>query len=243
MDNNEIMTAFDLLLGQLESYIDALNRKGADFILDSNYLETTRLLAKIDSLTQLIRKVNLLKNDWEMFQSDLEKNKEALVTSRETKTFDPGPQHQTEFMNPNKKTPNVIVLDDREKAKINRPQEYNLEFHLRGKKRGIVELYSLIDQKIADFASTIEKKYNKMYIAYSDGEKVCDIRVQNDNLIVWLRPPIEQLDDPHNLCEDVRSIGQYSTGNTKVVIRGKYDIEPVFNLIKQSYKLSRKFHW
>lgn len=242
MDNNEIIAAFDLLIGQLESFIDVLNKKGADYILTSNYLEAKRLLAKIDALTQFNRKITLLKNDWAIFQSDLDDNKEPIESSHDTEFFDISTESQTDYMRPSKKTPNVIVLRDRENTKVNGPQEYDLEFHLYGKNRGIVELYRLIDSKIATIASTIYRKYNKMFIAYSDSDKVCDIRVQNDKLKVWLKPPIEQLNDPLNLCRDVRSVGHYSSGNTEVEIKDRNDIEPVFDLIKQSYKISGNYY-
>ena len=114
---------------------------------------------------------------------------------------------------------------------------YTLEDHTARKSTETVELFEQLRERILGLGEEGEiiEKANKMYIGYKHGKNFCEVRIQSKGLVIWLDIPSFELDDPGRLVRDVSKIGHYGTGNSEVKVNDPAHLEPVMDLIGQSF--------
>ena len=98
------------------------------------------------------------------------------------------------------------------------------------------EVYRNIRERILNLGVDIEIVPRKMYIGFKRRTNFIDINILKGELWCWLNLKNGELDDPKNLCRDVRKVGHYGNGDYELVIKQDSDLDYIMFLIKQSYK-------
>jgi predicted transport protein len=128
-----------------------------------------------------------------------------------------------------------------EETKIEPGQEtFSVEDHLEEKTEQIKTLFTAFQERLfalGDEGEIIEKP-NKMYISYKHGKNFCEVKIQSQELKMWLDIVKQDLIDPHDLARDVSEVGHHGTGDVEVKLSSMDDIDKVMTLIEQSYRLT-----
>lgn len=115
---------------------------------------------------------------------------------------------------------------------------YTEEQHLNNSSEEIVELYEKIKGFILSLDDTIEIKAKKLEVGFLYNKKVMvDIHLQKKALKIWLNTKVGTLDDLRNIARDVSNTGHWGNGDYEIQISNDEDIEYIFSLIKQLYKI------
>ena len=115
---------------------------------------------------------------------------------------------------------------------------YTEEQHLNNASEEIVELYEKIKDFILSLGDTIDIKAKKLEVGFLYNKKVMlDIHLQKKGLKIWFNTKIGTLNDPRNIARDVSNTGHWGNGDYQIQISNDEDIEYIFSLIKQLYKM------
>ncbi len=126
------------------------------------------------------------------------------------------------------------------KDKVDRLQKiYSVEDHLRGTKDEIKKLFFEIREMITTLDNDIVEEPKKLYIAYKLATNFVDIEVRSKDIKIFLNVPVGHLNDKFELARDVSKTGHWGNGDYEVKISPKSDLEPIFELIKQSYEYNK----
>ncbi len=120
------------------------------------------------------------------------------------------------------------------------PETFSVDDHLEGKTELIQSLFSAFQERsfaLADEGEIIEKP-NKMYISYKHGKNFCELKVQSQELKMWLDIPKHDLIDPHDLARDVSEVGHHGTGEVEVKLSSMDELDQVMDLVEQSYRVT-----
>ncbi len=84
MDRNEVSTAFEIVLEEVESVVDSLNAEGAGAFKKGDYESARKLIEDATRLTDFRSKVRNLQKEWEnLFSSKVQKKPgKKSITSR-----------------------------------------------------------------------------------------------------------------------------------------------------------------
>ncbi len=116
---------------------------------------------------------------------------------------------------------------------------YTEEEHLSNVSAEIVELYEKIKSMILNIAQ-IEIKPKELYIAFTSGSNIVDVRIQKNSLKLWINLKRGELDDPKRIMRDVSGIGHWGNGDYEIQIDDEENIDYILSLVKQSYRLNMK---
>ena len=130
------------------------------------------------------------------------------------------------------------TLKARKPTKTNKPvsSEYDFAYHTDNIPLSTIGLFEELRTKIFSLSSSITEKHNKMYIGYSDEGNICEIRLQKNQLRIWVDVKKHEISDPFNMCRDVRNIGHYGTGDIELTLDNVGQINGIFNIIEQAYR-------
>lgn len=64
MQNQEVIPAFEMLLGEIEEVVKQLNQEGADLLTSGKYDDARALIAKVETINTIQNKVEALLDDW-----------------------------------------------------------------------------------------------------------------------------------------------------------------------------------
>ena len=67
-----------------------------------------------------------------------------------------------------------------------------------------------------------------------------DIHLQKKALKIWLNTSFGSLDDSRLIARNVSNIGHWGNGDYEIQISNDDDLEYIFSLIKQLYKIKNK---
>lgn len=128
-----------------------------------------------------------------------------------------------------------------EESMIEPGQEtFSVEEHLQGKSEHIQALFSAFQERLfalGDEGEIIEKP-NKMYISYKHGKNFCEVKIQSQELKMWLDIVKQDLIDPHDLARDVSEVGHHGTGDVEVKLYSMDELDKVMDLVEQSYRVT-----
>lgn len=115
---------------------------------------------------------------------------------------------------------------------------YTLEHHLNEKSESTKFLFDTLRERIFSLNSDgdIIEKPNKIYLSYKHGKNFCEVQIQANKLKIWLDIPFADLNDPTKISRDVSKIGHHGTGTVETNLSDLSELDPVMNLIEQSYK-------
>jgi predicted transport protein len=115
---------------------------------------------------------------------------------------------------------------------------YTEEDHLNGVDDNVKELYSELKSAILTLGNDIEMRPKKKYVAFRRKQAFVSFLFLKSKLKAYLNVEIDQIEDPLKKARDVKDVGHYSSGKTKITIKEKSEIPYVLSLIKQVYERS-----
>lgn len=96
-------------------------------------------------------------------------------------------------------------------------------------------LFDMIDRRICNLSSDVNREFKKLYIAYKLDTNFVDIVIQKQRLRISLNMKFSEVHDPKGLCRDVTDIGKWGNGDVEVFLEHTAEIDDVMELIEQSY--------
>ncbi|MCK4594673.1 DUF91 domain-containing protein [bacterium] len=111
---------------------------------------------------------------------------------------------------------------------------YSIEDHLAGKPKGIKDLFNELRELLLSFGDNVIEKSLKVYIGYSTTRNFCEIELQKKQLKTFLDIPYSELSE-YDIVRNVTNVGHYGTGDCQLIIKPGDELQPVLDLIKQSY--------
>ena len=115
---------------------------------------------------------------------------------------------------------------------------YTEEDHLNNSSEEIIDLYNEVKEFILSLDDTITIKPKKGVIGFAYKNKIMiDIHLQKKALKMWLNTTFGSLDDSKGISRDVTNIGHWGNGDYEIQIFNDDDLEYIFSLIKQLYRI------
>lgn len=115
---------------------------------------------------------------------------------------------------------------------------YTEEEHLNKSSEEIIDLYNNIKEFILNLDDTITIKPKKLEIGFAYKNKmIVDIHLQKRALKMWLNTRFGSLDDSKGIGRDVTNIGHWGNGDYEIQISNDDDLEYIYSLIKQLYRI------
>ncbi len=97
-----------------------------------------------------------------------------------------------------------------------------------------LELYKPLEQRILNLDSSVKREFKKLYIAFKSITNFIDIVPQASGLRLSLNIDYDELDDPENLCKDIKDIGRWGNGDVEFKLENINQIEYAISLIGQA---------
>lgn len=121
-------------------------------------------------------------------------------------------------------------------------KQYTINDHLKGKGEDIKKLFFAIREKVMSLDNDISEQPKKLYVAYKLATNFVDIEVRSKDIKIFLNIQSGKLIDPLRLARDLtkpKPIGKWGNGDYEVKIQPKSPLDPLFDLIKQSYEYNK----
>ena len=99
-------------------------------------------------------------------------------------------------------------------------------------------LFDELKKRIMDLDHTVSMKVFKGYIAFSYNNHFVDVLTRKRSLRVLLSIPINILDDPEHLCNDLQ--GAWDTFEAEFVLASPDQLDYCMHLIEQAYVRDRQ---
>ena len=105
--------------------------------------------------------------------------------------------------------------------------------HLAG---GKMDIFQQLQQRIRKLDPSITEQTNRYYIGYKLNTNFVGIVPQARRLVLYLKLPFADLNDPRGLCRDVTNIGTYFAGDVEVGISSINEVDYIMFLIRQAFE-------
>ena len=119
------------------------------------------------------------------------------------------------------------------KDRTNKPA-YDLAHHLPKMSETTQALFELLRDQIMNLGDDVTERFMNQYIGYRRLKNFCEIVGLQSKLNVFIDGPVI---DSDRIGDDVSKIGHWGTGDLRVNVSTEDDIERVFPLIEQAYRL------
>lgn len=119
-------------------------------------------------------------------------------------------------------------------------KSYTEDEHFLNCEDEILEIYTEIKEYILSLNEDIDIKPKKLVIGFSIKNKIfVDILVQKKKLKIFLNAKYGEIKDIRKLAKDMSKTGHWGNGEYEIQISKHENIEYIFSLIKQVYKLKQ----
>ena len=98
-----------------------------------------------------------------------------------------------------------------------------------------LELYNKLNKRIINLHPSIKEEFKKLYIAYKTSTNFIDIVPQKSRLRLTLNMNFDEVNDPNNMCRNVKDMGRWGNGDIEVIFDNLDKIEDIMFLIEQSF--------
>ena len=229
------------VIDQGYAYLSLMLNNKADFILEYN--ENCNNTLKRDDVDWSQSRVIFVSPIFNNYQKESINFKDLPFELWEVKRF----SNNTIYFNQiksSKKAESIknISTNSSEVDIVNKEVKvYTEEQHLNNSNEEILELYDKIRSFILSLDDNIEIKAKKLEVGFVYNKKVMvDIHLQRKALKMWLNTKIGILDDLKNITRNVSNTGHWGNGDYEIQISNDDEIEYIFSLIKQLYKIRRQ---
>ena len=228
------------VIDQGYTYLSLLLNYKASFIVEYN--ETCNKNIKMDSVDWSQSRVIFVSPEFNNYQKEAINFKDLPFELWEVKKF----SNNTVSFNPikaSKDSVSINAIDTRSEIVKTVNEEVKViteEDHFNKSTEEIIELYNKLKEYILSLDSNIRIKYTKLYIAFTlNNGNIIDISLMKSQVKVWLNCKWGTLNDTKNIFRNVSNVGHYGNGDYEAALLNDEDIEYVFSIIKQAYKLKK----
>lgn len=226
------------VIDQGYAYLSLLLNNKAEFILEYN--ENCNTTLKRDDVDWSQSRVIFVSPAFNNYQKESINFKDLPFELWEVKKF----SNNTVYFNsikPSKTSESIkTITKSNEQADIvnKEVKVYTEEDHFSNSSEEIIDLYNKIREFILSLNDSITIKAKKLEIGFLHNNKIMvDIHLQKRALKLWLNTKIGTIDDSRNISKDMSNTGHWGNGDYEIQITDDEELEYIFSLIKQVYKL------
>ena len=226
------------VIDQGYAYLSLLLNNKAEFILEYN--ENCNTTLKRDDVDWSQSRVIFVSPAFNNYQKESINFKDLPFELWEVKKF----SNNTVYFNsikPSKTSESIkTITKSNEQADIvnKEVKVYTEEDHFSNSSEEIIDLYNKIREFILSLNHSITIKAKKLEIGFLYNNKIMiDIHLQKRALKLWLNTKIGTIDDSRNISKDMSNTGHWGNGDYEIQIADDEELEYIFSLIKQVYKL------
>ncbi|MBU3189574.1 DUF5655 domain-containing protein [Clostridium bowmanii] len=226
------------VIDQGYAYLSLLLNNKADFILEYN--ENCNSTLKRDDVDWSQSRVIFVSPSFNNYQKESINFKDLPFELWEVKRF----TNDTMYFNPIKVSRNAASI----KSISTTNEEINIvnkevkviteENHYKNGSEETIELYEKIREYILSLDTNIIINCRNPYIGFDINNKnLYGITLLKKSLKLWINARTGKLDDLKNIARDVSKIGHWGNGDYEIQISNNEDIEYIYSLIRQLYKM------
>lgn len=228
------------VIDQGYAYLSLLVNNKADFILEYN--EHCEEALKRDDVDWSQSRVIFVSPEFNNYQKESINFRDLPFELWEVKRF----SNNTVSFNPIKASKNtesikaIATTSEIVKAVNKEVSVVTEEDHLNNTTEELADLYNQIREYILALDGGIRVRCTKAYIGFTlNNKNLIDILPRKKSLKIWLNCKWGNIDDPKMTFRDVSNIGHWGNGDYEASISNDEDIEYIFSLIKQVYKIKK----
>lgn len=228
------------VIDQGYAYLSLLVNNKADFILEYN--EHCEEALKRDDVDWSQSRVIFVSPEFNNYQKESINFRDLPFELWEVKRF----SNNTVSFNPIKASKNtesikaIATTSEIVKAVNKEVSVVTEEDHLNNTTEELADLYNQIREHILALDGGIRVRCTKAYIGFTlNNKNLIDILPRKKSLKIWLNCKWGNIDDPKMTFRDVSNIGHWGNGDYEASISNDEDIEYIFSLIKQVYKIKK----
>lgn len=226
------------VIDQGYAYLSLLLNNKAEFIIEYN--ENCNTTLKRDDVDWSQSRVIFVSPSFNNYQKESINFKDLPFELWEVKKF----SNDTVYFNsikPSKTSESIKTitkLNEQDDIVNKEVKVYTEEDHFSNSSEEITDLYSKIKEFILSLNDSITTKAKKLEIGFLYNNKIMiDIHLQKKALKIWLNTKMGTIDDSRNISKDMSNIGHWGNGDYEIQISDDEDIEYIFSLIKQVYRI------
>ncbi|MBW6411007.1 DUF5655 domain-containing protein [Clostridium weizhouense] len=226
------------VIDQGYAYLSLLLNNKADFILEYN--ENCNTTLKRDDVDWSQSRVIFVSPAFNNYQKESINFKDLPFELWEVKKF----SNNTVYFNaikPSKISESIktITTSNEGASLVNKEvMVYTEDDHFKNSSEDIIDLYNKIKEFIFSLNDNITIKAKKLEIGFVYNNKIMiDIHLQRRALKLWLNTKIGTIDDSKNIAKDMSNTGHWGNGDYEIQIFDDEELEYIFSLIKQVYKI------
>lgn len=228
------------VIDQGYAYLSLLVNNKADFILEYN--ENTNESLKREEVDWSQSRVIFVSPEFNNYQKESINFKDLPFELWEVKKF----SNNTVSFNPIKALKNtesikaIATTSEIVKSVNKEVTVVTEEDHFKQSTEEFIELYNKLKEYILGLDSNIRVRCTKAYIGFTlNNRNIIDILPGKRRIKVWLNCKWGNLDDPKKIFRDVSQIGHWGNGDYETSLTNDEDIEYIFSLMKQAYKMKK----
>ncbi|AGF57812.1 putative transport protein [Clostridium saccharoperbutylacetonicum] len=226
------------VIDQGYAYLSLLLNNKAEFILEYN--ENCKTSLKRDDVDWSQSRVIFVSPSFNNYQKESINFKDLPFELCEVKKF----SNNTVYFNsikPSKSSESIKTIttsNNQAKTVNDEVIVYTEEDHYKNSSEEIIDLYSRIKEFIISLNDNISIKVKKMEIGFLCNNKIMiDILLQRKGLKIWLNTKMGTIDDSKNIAKDMSKTGHWGNGDYEIQIVNDDELEYIFSLIKQLYRI------
>ncbi len=219
------------------TYLNLMLKYKADFVLEYNENKKKSLLR--DNVDWSQSRVVFVSSDFTENQINATDFKDFAIELWEVKRY----SNNTVAINKiekSKSAPSLNSISEKNNTYQDILKEIkvcNEEDHLQGVNDGIIELYEKFKNAILNLKEGFEVVPKKLWISFRvDNKIICDIKITNNSLKIFINLKKGQLKDSNKLMRDVSEVGHHGNGDYQVIVKDDDNLEYIMSLIKQAIK-------
>lgn len=228
------------VIDQGYAYLSLLVNNKADFILEYN--ENTNESLKREEVDWSQSRVIFVSPEFNNYQKESINFKDLPFELWEVKKF----SNNTVSFNPIKALKNtesikaIATTSEIVKSVNKEVTVVTEEDHFKQSTEEFIELYNKLKEYILGLDSNIRVRCTKAYIGFTlNNRNIIDILPGKRRIKIWLNCKWGNLDDPKKIFRDVSQIGHWGNGDYETSLTNDEDIEYIFSLMKQAYKMKK----
>lgn len=219
------------VIDQGYAYLSLMINNKSDFILEYN--ERCNHILKKDSVDWSQSRVIFVSPIFNNYQKESINFKDLPIELWEVKKFENNTVYFKSIKAINTSNNDISIVS----KEIKSYTEYE---HLLNCEDEILEIYREIKEYILSLDEDIDIKPKKLVIGFSIKNKIfIDILVQKKKLKIFLNAKYGEIEDIKKLAKDMSKTGHWGNGEYEIQISNYENIEYIFSLIKQVYKLKQ----
>ncbi|BAV95401.1 DUF5655 domain-containing protein [Ichthyobacterium seriolicida] len=216
------------------AYLALMTQNKADFIVEYN--ESLKKHLKRNEVDWSQSRVIFVSTGFTENQKLASDFKDSAIELWEIKRF----ENNTVSITPVKKSRSAESIKPltRQNKELRAVQDeikvYTEEEHIAKSTEEIKELYELVRNRILTLAYDIEVMPLKVSIAFrKDKKNLCSLKLQTENIKIWINAKWGEIDDPKGVSRDVSKIGHHGCGDYEICIKDDRQLEYILSLIKE----------